>query len=236
MVGVDQYDATTANGRKVYDELHRRIIDGEMGPGTRLVEADLAKFFGVSRTPVREALNRLAHEGLLERHDRAMRVRILGAEDVMQLFEVRIALERAAGRGAAERRTDLDLRALHQATEAMLQLPDEQIAARSKLAHGFHFALWAATHNPVLIETLRTVHLRVIGLARTTLYDPTRWEALRGECVNLVDAVEDRDVEAAGRISELQMINSRDFRLDLYTENGGRAPEATVHVPAPTTL
>jgi DNA-binding GntR family transcriptional regulator len=226
-------DATTENGRKVYEDLHRRIIDGEMGPGARLVEASIAESFGMSRTPVREALNRLAHEGLLERHNRAMRVRVLGVEDVMHLFDVRIALERAAGRAAAERRTELDLRALRQTVERMHELPDDEIAERSRLAHVFHFALWAATQNPVLIETLRTIHLRVIGLSSTTLFDRGRWETLISECVAIVAAVEHRDVDEAGRLAELQMINSRDFRLDLYTEYGGRIPGATVNVPNP---
>jgi DNA-binding GntR family transcriptional regulator len=226
-------DATTANGRRVYDEIHRRIVAGEMGPGTRLVEASIAKSFGVSRTPVREALNRLAHEGLLERHDRAMRVRVLGVEDVMALYDVRIALERAAGRVAAERRSEFDLASLRQTVERMQQLPDADIAERAKLAHVFHFALWTATQNPVLIETLETIHLRVMSLSSTTLYDPGRWATLCAECADLVEALERRDVEAAGHIAELQMIRSRDFRLDLYIRNGGLVREAVVTVPAP---
>ena len=206
-----------------------------MEPGTRLVEASLATSFGVSRTPVREALNRLAHEGLLERHDRAMRVRVLGVEDVMALYDVRIALERAAGRVAAERRSEFDLASLRQTVERMQQLPDADIAERAKLAHVFHFALWTATQNPVLIETLETIHLRVMGLSSTTLYDPGRWATLCEECADLVAAIERRDVEAAGRIAELQMIKSRDFRLELYIRNGGLVREAVVRVPAPDT-
>lgn len=111
-------------GHSVYDELRARIVDGVLSPGTPLVEGPLAREFGVSRTPIRETLSQLTYEGLLERHDRAMRVRVLKAEDVLEIYEVRIALERAAARAAAERRTELDLGAMGHILDDMQALDE----------------------------------------------------------------------------------------------------------------
>lgn len=209
--------SVSASARLIYDELRRRIIDGEVVPGTRLIEGTVAKSFGVSRTPVREALNQLAYEGLVERHDRAMRVRVLRPEDVLELYEVRIALERAAARAAAERRTDLDVGALAHIVEQMQSLSQDHVDSRPRLAHRFHFTIWRATHNPAMVEALENVHLRVMSLSSTTLHYPQRWEVFLGECVALSSAIRDHDVEEAGRVAELQMINARDFRLHLYS-------------------
>jgi DNA-binding GntR family transcriptional regulator len=211
-----------ANVPSVYDELRRSIVEGTTGPGARLVEGTLAKSFGVSRTPVREALNRLTYEGLIERHDRAMRVRVLNPQDVLHLYEVRIALERAAARAAAERRTDLDARSLEQIAERMQSLDYHAIDERPPLAHSFHFRMWQASHNPAMIETLENVHVRVRSSSTTTLHYQERWETFRNECASLSGAVAARNVEEAGRIAELQMINARDYRLHLYTSRRGR--------------
>jgi DNA-binding GntR family transcriptional regulator len=221
LMHMTQTGSEATNVLSVYDELRRSIVDGATGPGTRLVEGTLAKSFGVSRTPVREALNRLAYEGLVERHDRAMRVRVLNPEEVLHLYEVRIALERAAARAAAERRTDLDARSLEQITERMQSLDEHAIDERPSLAHSFHFRMWQASHNPAMIQTLENVHVRVRSLSSTTLHYQERWETFRNECVSLSGAVTARNIEEAGRIAELQMINARDYRLHLYTSQRG---------------
>lgn len=214
-----------AGTRSVYDELRAQIIGGALSPGTHLVEGPLAKSFGVSRTPIREALSQLAYEGLLERHDRAMRVRVLKAEDVLEIYEVRIALERAAARAAAERRTELDLGRLSHTLDEMHALDASATDRRSKLAHAFHFALWRASHNATLIETLESVHLKVMGLSSTTLHYPQRWKVFSDECSGLLDAIRERAVERAGEIAEVQMTNARDFRVKLYSSDPGILPD-----------
>lgn len=221
-----EHAATSGTGgRSMYDELRARIVRGDLTPGTPLVEGALAKEFGVSRSPVRDALGQLAYEGLLERHDRALRVRVLRAEDVLDLYEVRIALERAAARAAAERRTDLDLGRLTGTVDAMLALGSDEIEQRPKLAHALHFAIWRATHNKTLVETLENVHLRVMGLSSTTLHYPRRWAVFCDESASLLGAIRDRDVARAGDVAETQMTNARDFRVELYSANPDDLPD-----------
>ena len=214
---------TEANEAKrigsIYDDVRSKIVDGKLSPGSPLVEGSLAAEYQVSRSPVREALGRLLYEGLVERHDRALRVRVLRPEDVLEIYEVRIALEAAAARAAAQRRTDLDLGRLQRTVDAMRDLDPEDTDQRPKLAHSTHFVIWEASHNKALIETLEGVHRLVIGLASTTLHYPERWQTFLAECVELLDAIRDQKAEVAGEIAARQMTNARDFRIRLYSAN-----------------
>ena len=211
--------------QSIYTQIRDQIVDGTLAPGTPLIEGPLAEKFGVSRSPIREALAQLSYEGLLERHGRAMRVRILMAEDILEIYEVRIALERAAARAAAVRRTDLDLGRLDTLVAGMRQLGPDATDQRPKLAHAFHFELWRASHNSTLVSTLEAVHLRVLGLSSTTLHYPDRWNTFRDECVDILEAIRDRDGERSGRAAEQQMTSARDFRVQLYSLNPDVLPE-----------
>jgi DNA-binding GntR family transcriptional regulator len=172
----------------------------------------------VSRTPIREALSRLGYEGLVERHARTIRVRVLRPEDVLEIYEVRIALEAAAARAAAARRTDLDLARLEREVTSMNELSPEMVDKRPGLAYAFHFKIWDASHNRTLIEALESVHLRVRSLASTTLHYEQRWETFVAESVEILDAIRSQDAQRAGQVAEKQMINARDFRVKLYSE------------------
>ena len=203
----------------IYRDLKVKIIGGTILPGTALVEGSLATEYQVSRSPIREALSRLTFEGLVERHDRALRVRVLRPEEVLELYEVRIALEAAAARAAAQRRTDLDLARLQRTVEAMRALGPKDTEQRAKMAHATHFVIWAASHNKALIDTLEGVHQLVMGLASTTLHYEDRWKTFLGECEELLDAIRAQEVDVAGEIAARQMTNARDFRVRLYSAN-----------------
>jgi DNA-binding GntR family transcriptional regulator len=203
----------------VYDDLHARIVSGELAPGSPLVEGTLATSYGLSRAPIREALIRLTYEGLVERHDRGQRVRVLRPEDVLDLYEVRIALEAAAARAAAERRTELDLARLRNGVDAMLELKGDAADQRARLAHSFHFTIWAAGHNQALIDTLTGVQKLVTGLSSTTLHYPDRWKTFLAESSELVDAIAARDTDRAGAAATAQMTSARDFRVKLYSSD-----------------
>jgi DNA-binding GntR family transcriptional regulator len=91
----------------VREAIRTLVIDGELRPGDRLVERQLADRLGVSRVPVREALRELAHEGLAEqRPTRGMVVRQLDDEAIEELFEVRAALEAIVCRRVVDRATE----------------------------------------------------------------------------------------------------------------------------------
>lgn len=212
--------ARDGRARTVYEALRARIAGGVLAPGASLAEVALSREFGVSRTPVREALSCLAWEGLLERTDRGMRVRTLDPEEVLELYDVRIALERVAASSAALRRSELDLARLRRAADAMKQLEDDAVGRRPELAHGLHFALWTASHNETLIETLERIQVRVRALASTTLHYPERWRTVVREGDQLVEAVAAREPERASEIVAAHLTRARDLRLRIYSRGG----------------
>lgn len=138
-----------------YAELRGRILSGDLPPGSRLAQYELAESLNMSITPLREAVRRLSSEGLVdvETH-RDVRVAAMNSGEARQLFEVRLSLDPTAVRLAAARRTPEDVAAIQAAVGALLpvtrQWGEEALAAH----RAFHRALYVASHNDVLIRFL----------------------------------------------------------------------------------
>src|SRR5690242_7072338 len=145
-----------------YERIRGLVLDGDIAPGARLGQVELAERLGVSRTPVREALRRLAGEGLVDFQDqRGFRVAALPLGSVLHRLEVRLALEPACARLAAERRTDADLAALG------ASIAEEQRARSAVAAHdasrAFHVRVATATHNDEFVTALEGLWIVEIG-------------------------------------------------------------------------
>ena len=145
-----------------YDQLRALILAGDLEPGSRLAQADLAERLGVSRTPVREALRRLAGEGLVDFHaNRGFWTADIGLDAVLRRLEVRLIIEPGIARLASERRTDEHLGALSAAIDR------ETTAADSVIAHDasrdFHVELTRATGNPELERVLESLWIVEVG-------------------------------------------------------------------------
>ena len=197
-----------------YDRLRQDILDGTLPPGRPLVEAVLAARYQVSRTPVREALRRLEQDGLVERVDRTMRVRRHSAEEILELYEVRTILETAAVRAAAERRTEFDVARMERLLRRMeaSNLTREQ---RAPLNREFHSALWRASHNGVLFDTLERLYVHSLRYLHTTLTGQERWDASLRQHRDIVDAILAGDGEAAAGLLGEHLREARDIRLQL---------------------
>jgi DNA-binding GntR family transcriptional regulator len=220
-------DGKTVRPESVYDAIRDRIASGTMAPGSIVTELGIAADFGVSRTPAREALRRLAGEGLVERAGRRMQVRVLREEEVLEIYEVRIALETAAAQAAAKRRTEFDIAKLRSEITRILELEEDKLGDRSRLAFAFHFAVWQAAHNATLVEALERLQLKVVGLASTTLTHPGRWDEVKKETAELVDAIVAQDVGLAATIATAHMARSLEIRMEIYSK-GLRSPNEEI--------
>ena len=143
--------------QRVYDHLRGEILEGRLEPGAELAEVALAEQLGVSRGPIREAIGRLASEGLVTvRPRRGAVVRSLSKEEFLELYQVREALERMAVQLAVPRLTPEQLAELGALNEAM-----DGHAARGEVAEffeanlGFHRRLLEASGNAKLQELYR---------------------------------------------------------------------------------
>ncbi|MEU7768512.1 GntR family transcriptional regulator [Nocardia sp. NPDC049190] len=128
------------------------LLGGRFPPGTVLLETALGKIYGVSRTPMREALARLAQDRLIERSARGFVVRERSPEEILAIYEARIPLETTAAALAAERRGSVDLERLEHLLEARRAAQDP--ATHSALNEQFHRALRAAARSEVIASTL----------------------------------------------------------------------------------
>src|SRR4051812_19724956 len=108
---------------RAYEALHDAIVSGELSPGERLIEEELAEQLGLSRGAVRGAILRLGHEGLVVRErNRGARVRRFTLDEVIELLEARAALESLAAGYAALRRTKTEARELRSIVDDMKRL------------------------------------------------------------------------------------------------------------------
>jgi DNA-binding GntR family transcriptional regulator len=200
--------------------IKQAILDGTFQPGFALVESTVAEWCGVSRTPVREALTRLEQDGLVNRTERRMAVRERTPEEILDIYETRIALEATAARVAAERHTAIDRarleRALALADELDESSPGQLRADRNR---EFHRTVWRASRNEPLIDLLDRLNLHLLRYPITTLTAPGRWDESLREHHALVTAILARDTAKAQKLAEKHFTTARDIRLALWDEN-----------------
>ncbi len=191
--------------RKRSDELRaaieEKIVIGEFEPGMRLDEVQLAERFGVSRTPLREALIQLASSGLIElRARRGAIVTEPSAQRLLEMFEVMAELEAMCGRLAARRISPAELANLQQAHEDCAAFSDgSDLDAYYYANERFHAAIYAASHNAYLSEQADQLHRRLRAYRRLQLRVRDRLASSFREHEAVVAAIRAGDGELAAQ-------------------------------------
>ncbi len=183
---------TKPSHRDAYDLILEAIDTGAYRPGDRLVESDLADRFGMSRTPIREALQRLETQGLLARDGRSLIVASLDHNQLAELYVVRAELEGLAARLAAQHATPEEVRVLRDMLAADKPLVRDP-AALSRANRRFHTQIHLASHNRYLVQQLDLVHRSMALLASTSLAVEGRGETALAEHADIVAAIAARD-------------------------------------------
>ena len=192
-------------------QLADEIVLGHFAPGVRLDELMLAERFGVSRTPVREALKQLASTGLVVwRPNRGSTVASLGPQQLDSLFEAIGELEAACARHAALRLDDAErarLIALHGQSRQAMQAGD--VDRYDTLNRALHQVLILGAHNPVLADTASVLHHRAAPFRRTQFRQLERIGESFAEHSAIVEAVLARDAVAAHREMRHHLLSAR---------------------------
>ena len=186
------------SNKDAYSIILEAIDFGIYKPGDRLVESELAERLGVSRTPIREALQRLETQSLLERDGRSLIVASLDHNQMAELYVVRRELEGLAGRLAAKHATEEEIRVLQDmvtADDALVNDPP----ALSRVNRRFHEQIHLASHNRYLVQQLNLVHRTMALMATTSLAAEGRGEIAQSEHKSLVAAIVARDEDAAAK-------------------------------------
>ena len=186
-----------------YANLRSLILAGDLAPGSRLAQAELAKQLGTSRTPVREALRRLAGEGLVEFHpNRGFRTSDLGLDAVLRRLEVRLLVEPGISALAAERREDAHLQAMRASIARELVAPNAGEAHDA--SREFHLLLARATGNSEVERVLDSLWISEVGqrlMARRAAEHDWRQDDAR-EHRAILDAVEGGRADQARLLME----------------------------------
>lgn len=205
------------NATRAYDHLRRKLLLGDFQPGQRLLYGPLGREIGISATPVREAAQQLANEGLVELVPQlGAIVRRLDRTELVEIYEVRLAIEPYAARLAAERATKEQTEELQKLVRRMQELTDRQKAAVANVAgkrirsqfdradYQFHLCVIESTGNSAMVRTAGQSHAltRVFGIQRHQ-YDAVNMQQTcddhRAILLAIQQASADRASEAAAQ-------------------------------------
>lgn len=189
------------------------IRNGTFRPGDRLREEDVGDRLSLSRTPVREALRRLEADGIVEHRPRQGAViRALTHGEVVELYEMRVVLERTAAEMAAKHGTDAEFDALEDlnlSIEAEVQNP----ARAASINQAFHRGIYLACRNRFLMQSARALNNSLLLLGPTTFTSQDRIEIVVCQHNSIIDALRSRDVTEAGATAEAHLQTSLRSRL-----------------------
>ncbi len=208
--------------KDAYELILEAIDIGLYRPGDRLVESELADRFGVSRTPIREALQRLETQSLLTRDGRSLIVASLDHNQLAELYVVRTELEGLAARLAARHATPEEVRVLQQMVEDDTALLGDP-GALSRANKRFHKQIHLASHNRYLVQQLDLVHRTMALLATTSLAVEGRGEMALSEHRQIVDAIGAGDGEAAYAALKQHISKAFETRLRHDADGSGAA-------------
>ena len=184
---------------KIRDSLEQRIVEGELGNGKRLDETELSGFYGVSRTPVREALQRLAESGLAEHLPRrGTFVRSPSLSQLVEMFEVMAELECMAIRLAARRATANDIDALEKDNETCrAAVAANDTKKYYEVNARLHGRIYQMSGNSFLAIEARRLHDRLRPFRRLQLRVRGRMEESMAEHDIILAALSDGDADLA---------------------------------------
>jgi DNA-binding GntR family transcriptional regulator len=207
---------------RVYVGLKQAIMGGSIKPGERLREIDLAARYGVSRTPVREALKRLGTEGLVvDVPGRGLAVTKPSPEQIMDAYLVREVLEGLAARLAAERAIEMDrkrLAVLLRQIENAIAVEDTHRAI--SLSNEFDRVLFQATRSQGLLAMIEAARASQGRLLRMSLQYPGRLAQSAEERAEILEAILHGDPEAAERATREHLRRARETRIAQSLEEG----------------
>ncbi|MGI5824276.1 MAG: GntR family transcriptional regulator [Bacillota bacterium] len=204
----------------VFDVLMDAIMSGQLPPGERLMEVQLAEEMGVSRTPVREAIRRLELEGFVVMIPRkGAYVAGLSIKDIVNIFEIRTALEQLAVGLAAERMTSDDLEALERMVVELSESAEEaDVEAWTELDKKFHQLIYEYSRNDRLIQMMNNIIEQINRYRIISLSNPeVRLHSIE-EHKKIVEAMAERDIPAAEKAARDHLANTQTSLIVLLQE------------------
>jgi DNA-binding GntR family transcriptional regulator len=222
--------------RTLYDEvvqgLRTMLVEGRIPPGAKLNERELCALLSVSRTPLREAIKRMAAEGLVDLLPNRGAVAVkLSETDIIHAFEVLAELEGISGELAAQRITAAEIaeiKALHY--EMLASFARKDLHEYYRLNAQIHAAINRATKNPVLEKIYRETNARVQSMRFRSNQNESKWKQAVSEHEQILAALEKRDAVGLRALLVEHLVRKRNAVIELM--RAGELGERTVE-PSP---
>ncbi|GEO96025.1 GntR family transcriptional regulator [Kocuria turfanensis] len=198
---------------RAYEALREDIVEWRLLPGQVLGEVEQSERFGISRTPIREALSRLTADGLAEAHrGRGVVVSQVSLDDVRALFELREALDCRAARLAARRRDPAEFQRLATELEACVDRlhgpSTDDRSAYYELVERMDRAVDDATANPYLTAAQRSLRLHLARVRKLSRTNPSRLALAAAEHAQIARAIAEGSEELAEAATRVHLANS----------------------------
>ncbi|MGJ7519389.1 GntR family transcriptional regulator [Variovorax sp. LT1P1] len=207
-------------------ELTRAIVEGHLPPGSRIVEAEIARRMGISRAPVREAARRLERQGVLVSRPRhGFAVRTISVQEIDDLYEVRLSIELTSIELACRRADDAGLARVKALVDTMVreaatQAQDERITSDLEL-HTLICELSGNAHLRRIYQNTQTELRMIIALIDAVYQDPATIASLH---YPIVDALMKRDADAAKAAMRVHLEDAWKNVRALFVKQHGAAP------------
>lgn len=213
----------------IFQKLRSLLVEGTIPPGSKLNERELAESLNVSRTPIREAIRRLAADGLVELITNRGAIAVqLSKTDVIHTFEVIAQLEAYSGELAAQNITDATLSELEALQyEMMASYARRDLSSYYKLNLRIHSLINQAANNPVLSQLFSQVNARIEALRFRSNKDGIKWEKAVQEHQEMIDALKARDSARMRKVMIAHVHNKRDVVMQLLESESSHLLLAT---------
>jgi len=211
--------STSTLADHVHEQIRNEIVFGQLRPNQLLVESDIAERLNVSRTPVRETLQRLATEGLIVSRRRRWVVYEHTPDEIREIYETRMALEGFAARLASERASEEQLAEMEAAMAVLagLSAGDE---ARVEANERFHGVIVRAANNGRLAEEIVRSRRYYFNVDLASQYTPADVKTSQQEHVSLLAAIKERDRDRAEAMCRSHIGHALSLILDRLPTRG----------------
>jgi DNA-binding GntR family transcriptional regulator len=211
----DNLQARKSLGQLVFENLRQAIVRGEVVPGTRLVESQIAEGQGISRTPVREAIHKLEREGLIERQPRGgFTVLGLGRSDIVETFGIRSVLEGYAARLAAINHQPEELKPLEtKIAEFQRHLDKGRVKTLTRINTEFHDLLYALSKSPRLIGMISGLRDQIYRFRRIILKESHRAQMSNADHVQMLTYIRKRSADEVETLVREHIVRGQEIVL-----------------------
>jgi DNA-binding GntR family transcriptional regulator len=209
---------------RIHEALRNAILTGEFKPGQTLVETELAAQLGVSRAPLREAMQRLNNEGLIETIPyHGTKVRTLSKIDIEELYSLRSVLEVFAIRRLIELDKPENLATLMQLYQAMLDAADaDDLKQLNEIDREFHDQLIVMSEHDLLRTTWNTVALRVRHVMALRNMRNSDIKQVAYNHLPILEAIREKDIERAIELIQAHVASAGDLIVEDWNEDNQR--------------